>query len=37
MLKAIEEVAPSLKNLQQITFVLWGEEAFNSFKEVIEN
>jgi len=36
MLRAIEEVAPSLKNLQQITFVLWGEEAYNSFKEVIE-
>lgn len=36
MLKAIEELAPSLQNLQEIIFVLWGEEAFNSFKEVIE-
>ena len=35
MFKAIEETAFSLKNLQQITFVLWGEEAYNSFKEVI--
>ncbi|MGB9798463.1 MAG: macro domain-containing protein [bacterium] len=36
MLKAIEELSPSLKNLQRILFVLWGEEAFTAFKEVIE-
>jgi len=36
MLKAIEELAPSLRNIQEISFVLWGEEAFNAFKEVME-
>ncbi len=36
MLKAIEEIAPSLKNLREIILVLWGKEAFYSFKEVIE-
>lgn len=36
MLRAMEELAPSLKNLQEIIFVLWGKEAFDSFKEVIE-
>ncbi|MBC7326838.1 macro domain-containing protein [bacterium] len=37
MLRAIEELGNSLKNIKQILFVLWGEEAFQAFREVIES
>lgn len=36
MMKAVEEVAPFLKNLREVVFVLWGREAYDSFKEVLE-
>lgn len=36
MMRAIEELTPSLDKLQEVVLVLWGKEAFDSFKEVIE-